>query len=116
MIGTDIVEVGRMQKSIERFGATFLDRTFTEVEQNYCEKYKQKYERYAGRFVAKEAVAKVIKKGPKDFWLDIEIVNNGDGAPIVTLSERMRLWFPHNIEVSISHEKNYAVAVAICIL
>lgn len=86
MIGTDIVEVSRIKNSIEKFGDLFLNRTFSKAEQEYCEKYWIKEERYAGRFAAKEAIAKVIKKGPKDFWLEIE--------------------------VSISHEKNYAVAVA----
>jgi len=113
MIGIDIVEIARIQNSIEQFGAVFLNRTFTIAEQAYCEKYKFKYERYAGRFAAKEAIAKVIKKGPKEFWLDIEIVNDEEGSPIVTLSDRLKVIFPHVIEVSISHEKNYAVAVAI---
>jgi|GEM_PF-39086 len=113
MIGTDIVEVSRIQNSIESLGAQFLDRTFTKAEQDYCEKYALKYERYAGRFAAKEAVAKVIRKGPKDFWLDIEILNNEDGVPVVRLSERLKAVFLHDIEVSISHEKNYASATAI---
>jgi holo-[acyl-carrier protein] synthase len=115
MIGIDIVEIERIKSSHEKFGKLFLDKIFTAKEQAYCDTYKYPFERYAGRFAAKEAVAKLIEKGPKDFWLDIEILSNDNGAPAVHLSQRLKAIFPHAISLSISHERNYAVAAAIVV-
>ena len=112
MIGVDIIEVETIQRSIKKLGDSYLNQVFTKAEQRYCEAYKFKFERYAGRFAAKEAVAKVIKKGPRNFWLDIEVLNDGDGAPFIKLSKEFKRLFPYEIEISISHTKNYAVAVA----
>ncbi len=112
MLGVDIVQVNRIEAAVERHGQAFLDRMFTPAEQAYCEQSKMRFERYAGRFAAKEAVAKVISEGPRDFWLEIEIVNRPSGAPQVVLSDRLRAIFPHDISISISHEREYAVAVA----
>ena len=53
-MGLDIAEVHRIQKAIERHGETFLRRLYTQKERDYCEQFKNKYERYAGRFAAKE--------------------------------------------------------------
>ncbi|MGE4170243.1 MAG: holo-ACP synthase [Candidatus Margulisiibacteriota bacterium] len=115
MLGVDIVEIERIQSAIEnpKTGQTFLNKLFTPAEQDYCRRFKTPYERFAGRFAAKEAIAKLISQGPKDFWLDIEIVNDDNGAPQVRLSERLKAIFPHPIALSISHERHYAVAVAI---
>ena len=54
-LGVDIAEVGRMKTAIERHGEAFLRRVYTAREREYCERFKNKYERYAGRFAAKEA-------------------------------------------------------------
>ena len=111
MIGTDIIEIKRIKNAIEKYGDHFLNKIYTSNEQIYCEKFANKYERYAARFAAKEAVAKIIQTGPKNFWLDIEIQHNKFGAPIVNLSKRI-----HNnqqIQISLSHCKEYALAVAI---
>lgn len=113
MIGVDIVEVARIKQAIEKQGQLFLNRIFTQNEQVYCNKFKSKEAQYAGRFAAKEAVAKLIQQGPKDFWLDIEVIKNEHGAPLIQLSDRLARLYPHTIALSISHEKNYAVAVAI---
>ncbi len=116
MIGIDIVEIQRIKEGVEKFGQDFLDRLFTDKEQAYCNRYKYPFERFAGRFAAKEAVAKVIKQGPKDFWLHMEILPDDNGAPQLFLSETLKAHFPHTIHISISHERNYAVAVANVIL
>lgn len=114
MIGIDIVEVDRIQKAIERWGSAFLDRVFTAVEQDYCNQFRFRYERFAGRFAAKEAVAKVFRTGPVNFWLDVEILPT-DGAPIVRFSDRVSgIVGRRNVVVSIAHERHYAVATAMC--
>ncbi len=112
MLGVDIIEISRIHHAIETFGDAFLGKIFTKSERDYCESSTKKFERYAVRFAAKEAVAKVIKQGPRPFWQDIEIINDQNGAPIVVLSERLKNIFPHTIETSLSHCKDYAVAVA----
>jgi holo-[acyl-carrier protein] synthase len=116
MVGIDIIEIERIKKNIQKFGNTFLNKIFTQNEQMYCNQYRFKEERYAGRFAAKEAVAKVIQKGPKDFWLDIEILQGENGIPVLNLSPRLKPYILGSIDISISHEKRYAVAIAQCIL
>src|SRR3990167_6225802 len=63
-LGIDIVSVSRMRQAIERQGRRFLDRIFTKSEQAYCNRKKNKFENYAARFAAKEAVIKAKKGGP----------------------------------------------------
>src|SRR5580698_2305956 len=62
-LGVDIAEVGRIKSAIERHGETFLRRLYTPAEREYCERFKNKYERYAGRFAAKEAAMKALGTG-----------------------------------------------------
>ncbi len=62
-LGVDIAEVPRVQAAIERHGQRFLDRVFTPKEIEYCERFKNKFERYAGRFAAKEAAMKALGTG-----------------------------------------------------
>src|SRR3989449_5718241 len=59
-MGVDIAEVGRIQAAIERHGEVFLRRVYTANEREYCEQFKNRYERYAGRFAAKEAAMKAL--------------------------------------------------------
>ena len=86
--GTDIIEISRIRQSIEKIGENFLNRVYTFNEIEYCEsKKKQKYQHYAARFAAKEAVFKAISKDLEDKykinWKDIEIINNSLGRPDV---------------------------------
>ena len=62
-LGVDIAEVERVRVAIERHGETFLRRIYTPAERAYCERYRNKYERYAGRFAAKEAAMKALGTG-----------------------------------------------------
>ncbi len=112
MIGIDIIEIKRIKKIIKEHGNRFLQKIFTEKEIKYCEQFNNKYERYAARFAAKEAIAKVIKDGPGNFWLDMEIQNQPNGAPYVILSERLQQIIKKPIEISLSHCHEYAVGVA----
>ena len=61
-MGIDVAEVDRVKAAIERHGEAFLRRLYTEREREYCEKFKNKYERYAGRFAAKEATMAPIER------------------------------------------------------
>lgn len=115
-IGTDIIEIARIAKSIQRLGQHFLDRLFSHREQEYCLRYKASERHFAGRFAAKEAIAKAFGTGIGDKlnWLDIEIVNGETGAPTVVLSERLQNQFPGvTVQVSISHNHESAIAFAL---
>ena len=97
----------------------FLDRVYTEKEQAYCEsKNAQKYQHYAGRFAAKEAVFKAISTKLNDkyaiTWKDIEIIDDKEGKPYVHLYGIDENIF-ESIDISISHCKEYAVAYVVAL-
>lgn len=81
--GIDLVEIDRIQRSADRFGARFLDRVFTRAEQAYCLKKRASAESLAARFAAKEAGAKALGTGISRgvSWLEIEIVREPGGRP-----------------------------------
>lgn len=112
--GTDIIEIDRVKDSIEKLGNPFLERVFTKKEIDYCEsKNKQKYQHYAARFAAKEAVFKALSENIKDkfsvSWKDFEVVNDEQGRPKLNVYN-VNLDNIEDIDISISHCKNYAVA------
>ena len=112
--GTDIIEIDRVKDSIEKLGNPFLDRVFTKKEIDYCEsKKKQKYQHYAARFAAKEAAFKALSEKIKDkfsvSWKDFEVVNDEQGRPKLNVYN-VNLDNIEDIDISISHCKNYAVA------
>ena len=112
--GTDIIEVDRVRTSIENVGEKFLKKVFTDNEIRYCESKKaQKYQHYAGRFAAKEAVFKAISRQLEDkysvCWKDIEVENDSQGRPSVNLFN-VDMKKIENIDISISHCKSYATA------
>lgn len=85
--GVDLAEVPRIRASLERFGDRFRDRVFTPAEIAYVERKANKFERYAGRFAAKEAGMKAIGTGWKRGvrWQDFEVVNLPSGRPTLRL-------------------------------
>ncbi|MBI5274296.1 MAG: holo-ACP synthase [Chlamydiales bacterium] len=107
-IGTDIIEIERIHASIKEHGDKFLSRLFTPKEIAYCRQHKNPEKHFAGRFAAKESIAKAIGSGFGKHlsWKDIEILPNEEGQPIARLSN-------YHIMLSISHCNSYAVAVAI---
>lgn len=112
--GTDIIEIYRIKESIEKLGEAFLKRVFTEDEIKYCEsKKKQKYQHYAARFAAKEAAFKALSWKIDDkysiSWKDFEVGNNKEGRPELKIIG-IDLNDIEDIDVSISHCKDYAVA------
>ena len=118
-LGVDIAEVGRIQAAIERHGETILRRLYTPAEREYCERFKNKYERFAGRFAAKEAAMKALGTGWSRGvrWVDVEVVRQKGGRPTVRLhseaakiSERLGV---KNISLSITHTADQAFAQVI---
>lgn len=116
-IGNDIIEVDRLEKAVDRHGHHLINKIFSEKEQDYCLKFSNPFERFAGRFSAKEAVAKALGTGigKEVNWKEIEIINDErTGKPFVNLSEKVKLKFNNpKILVSLSHTSKYASAVAI---
>jgi holo-[acyl-carrier protein] synthase len=119
--GIDLVDCPRIEEMINRHGQRFLDRVFTVAEQAYAEKNKDKVEKLAGRFAAKEAILKLMGTGwrGKIAWTDIEIVNNAAGQPEVTLSGEVKelaekLGIKH-ISISITHTANFVIASAVAL-
>ncbi|MBQ6474119.1 MAG: holo-ACP synthase [Victivallales bacterium] len=119
-VGTDIVEIARLRQSIERYADAFLAHVFTPDEQSSApHSGDARLAYFAGRWAAKEAVAKALGTGfcEKCAWLELRITNLPSGAPVVELSGTAAVTAAergiHTIHLSISHEKHYAVAVAI---
>jgi holo-[acyl-carrier protein] synthase len=116
-IGTDIIEIDRIKNSIEKYGDKFLSKIYTEAEINYCQNKANKFQHFAARFAAKEAVYKALVTGWQEVlsWQDIEIFNEATGMPRVTIFGKLKEFLSEdkNLKVSISHSKNYVTAVAI---
>jgi holo-[acyl-carrier protein] synthase len=117
--GIDIAETRRIEQALERHRERFSRKIFTPSEIAYCERFKNKAERYAARFAAKEAAFKALGTGwAKGIrWLDVEITHQPSGKPELQLSGRARelaneLGVTRAV-VSISHANRYVVAQVI---
>lgn len=118
--GVDIIEISRVKESIENLGENFLNRVYTKKEIEYCEgRGKSKYEHYAARFAVKEAVFKALSQMVNDkysiTWKDIETINDEQGRPkvdVLFIKEKKI----EDIDVSISHCKEYAIANVVVLL
>jgi holo-[acyl-carrier protein] synthase len=88
--GIDLVEIGRIQQSVQRFGQRFLDRVYTAAEQGYCLRKRNSAESLAARFAAKEAGAKALGTGISRgvSWLEIEVVREPGGRPTIRFHGR----------------------------
>ena len=112
--GTDIIEIERVKEAIERNGDRFINEIYTESEIKYCESKKNaKYEHYAARFAAKEAIFKAVSIFLKEkfeiSWKNAEVINSESGKPEINFID---IFFPQikSIDISISHCKQYATA------
>src|SRR5277367_4777963 len=108
-MGVDLAEVRRVQAAMERRGEKFLQRIYTAKERAYCERSRNKYERFAGRFAAKEAARKALSTGWRAGvrWVDLEVVRERGGRPTLALHGEAkkiaeRLGVKH-IAMSITH-------------
>src|ERR1039458_5378248 len=88
--GIDLVEIGRVQRSIDRYGQRFLDRVYTAAEQAYCLRKRKSAESFAARFAAKEAGAKALGTGISHGvnWLEIEVARESGGRPTLQFHGR----------------------------
>lgn len=117
-IGTDLFEVDRMRKAIEK-QTSFVDGVFTIHEINYCNQFKNSTERFAARYAAKEALLKALGTGWRNgiTFLDIDITNDKLGKPSITLTGKAKQIADKlkvtNIHVSMSHTKTLANAFVI---
>ena len=112
--GTDIIEISRIKKSIDDLGNKFINKIFTQDEIAYCESKKiQKYQHYAARFAAKEAMFKAISKNLNTKydldWKNYEVKCDENGRPKVNIIG-LDLTNIENIDISLSHCKEYAIA------
>ncbi len=114
-VGVDMIEIVRIQRSLDRHGARFLDRIFTHQEQAYC---TGSAEKLAARFAVKEAVGKALGTGIGDVgWKEIEIVNNHRGRPELVLHSAaadladdlgLNQW-----SISMSHTDDHAIGMVV---
>jgi holo-[acyl-carrier protein] synthase len=87
-VGSDLIDIRRIEKTLERHGKRFIDRVYTPIEQAKSERRQQKAASYAKRFAAKEACAKALGTGLAQgvFWRDMGVVNLPSGAPTMKLT------------------------------
>jgi holo-[acyl-carrier protein] synthase len=116
-IGTDIVEVERVQNAVVR-NPKILDRLFTQAELSYFEKRNMKAQHIAGGFAAKEAILKALGTGLSGLsWKDVEVLRHGSGKPMVKLYGKAKEYAAGNnigcVLISISHSQDYAMAMAV---
>ncbi|NGX31604.1 MAG: Holo-[acyl-carrier-protein] synthase [Chlamydiae bacterium] len=118
-IGTDLVEISRFQKALDRQGFAFIETILTQDEIAYCQKFNDPLPHFAVRFAAKEAIVKALGTGFRNGlnFQDITIKNDENGKPECFFSEKLKKQFP-NIEMllSLSHTDNYSLAMATCTL
>tara|TARA_B100000029_G_C17063030_1_gene773893 strand:- start:69 stop:422 length:354 start_codon:yes stop_codon:yes gene_type:complete len=111
-IGTDIVKTKRIKKLLENKGNLFLKKIFTSKEIKYCNANTNSYIHFSGKYAAKEAIKKALLSGGfvKTISLKkIEILNNDDKSPFISINSLKNI----KINISISHEKKYAIAFAL---
>lgn len=114
--GIDLVEIGRIQHSMDRYGKRFLDRVYTAAEQAYCLRKRMAAESFAARFAAKEAGAKALGTGISHgvSWLEIEIVREPSGRPTLMFHGRAAEFAGRlgaaRAAVSITHTAAFALA------
>ena len=118
-IGTDLAEIDRVERSIERFGERFLDRIYTPGEQAYCLRKRSSAESFAARFAAKEAGAKALGTGISHGvgWQDFEVRREPGGRPTLHLSGRAAELAARlgavRVSLSLTHTRELAMAVVV---
>jgi holo-[acyl-carrier protein] synthase len=123
-LGSDSIDIRRIERSIERYGERFLNRIFTEIERRKSDARRQRAASYAKRFAAKEACSKALGTGMHGgvSWRDMGVVNLPSGKPTIELTggaaERLAAITPpgHRAQIDISITDDYPVAQAIVII
>ena len=118
-LGTDLIEIERIQQSLDKFGQRFTRKVFTEDEIAYCERKKHSAESFAARFAAKEAAAKALGTGISRGiqWKEIEVRRQPGERPTLHLSgraaERAASMGVRNLQLSLTHSQDVALAVVV---
>lgn len=118
-LGTDLIEIERIQQSLDRFGERFTRKIFTEGEIAYCERKKHSAESFASRFAAKEAAAKALGTGISRGiqWKEIEVRRAPGERPTLHLTgraaERAASMGVRNLQLSLTHSRDVAMAVVV---
>jgi holo-[acyl-carrier protein] synthase len=114
--GIDLVEIARIQLSMDRYGHRFLDRVYTAAEKEYCLRKRNAAESLAARFAAKEAGAKALGTGISQGvgWLEIEVVREPGGRPSLQFhgraAQRAERMGVRNATLSLTHTDALAMA------
>lgn len=115
-VGIDIVEISRIQRSIEDYGDLFTDKVFTQKEKAYCSDKPLPYQHFAARFAAKEAFSKATGTGWDDSfaWQEVEVTNELSGKPNLRLAGlALQNFGKKRIFLSLSHSGDYVTAVVV---
>ena len=118
-VGTDIVEVDRIRKLIDKYDFKFLTKIFTPEEIEYCNSHRDPSIHFAGRFSAKEATLKALSGKYENMYFKfnkINIINDKNGRPYIDdryLPVKMQYHKLQNMDISISHTSTHAISVAI---
>jgi len=122
-LGSDLIDIRRIERTLERFGERFIERVFTPVEQQKSDGRKNRVASYAKRFAAKEACSKALGTGFRDgvFFRDLGVVNQSSGKPTLMLTggARKRLdemtpkGMTASIDLTISDEPPMAQAIVV---
>ena len=123
-IGNDIIDIRRIEQTLERYGERFLNRVFTDTERRKSEARVGRAASYAKRFAAKEACAKALGTGLRKgvFWRDMGVVNLRSGRPTIVLTggaaEQLRRITPEGLEarVDVSLTDDFPLAQAIVVI
>lgn len=123
-LGNDIIDIRRIDKTLERYGDRFIQRLFTEIEQKKSERRRNRSESYAKRFAAKEATAKALGTGFRRsvYWRDLGVVNLPSGKPTMKLTggalKRLEEITPKDMkpQISLTITDDYPMAQAIVII
>lgn len=123
-LGSDLIDIRRIETTLDRFGRRFTDRVFTEVEQRKSDRRIQRAATYAKRFAAKEACAKALGTGLRAgvFWRDIGVINLPTGQPTIQLTggaaRRLRQITPPGMtaRIALSLTDDFPLAQAIVII
>ena len=123
-LGSDLIDIRRMERMLERYGQKFIERLFTDVEQLKSERRAERAASYAKRFAAKEACAKALGTGLKHgvFWRDMGVVNLASGQPTMRLTggalKRLQEITPSGLDpqISLTITDEYPMAQAIVMI
>lgn len=123
-IGNDLIDIRRVEKSLDRFGGRFVERIFTEVEQQKSDRRANRAASYAKRFAAKEACSKALGTGFRKgvFWRDLGVVNLPSGKPTMALTggalDRLAEMTPvgMKVQIDLTITDDFPLAQAIVII